>query len=211
MAVLSLTIDGVRYDDYVEERTLLVHLLRERLGKVSTHVGCDTNECGACTVLLDGRAVKSCSVLALQADGRTVTTIDSASLDIDTPLSQAAVLPSLARAFHRHRATPCGFCAPGMLLPAADLLTERPAPSEDDVRDALAGTWCRCGDEHAVVCAVLSAATELQGRDTSAETTSQGSASRDTHEAGRGGADPTTSDQRAPADHTLAGHPGASP
>jgi carbon-monoxide dehydrogenase small subunit len=214
MAVLSLTVDGVRYDDYIEERTLLVHLLRDRLGKVSTRVGCDTSECGACTVLVDGRAVRSCSLLALQADGRTVTTIDGAAQDDASP--HAAVLSSLAQAFRRHRATPCGLCTPGMLLSTADLLSECPVPTEDDVRNALAGTWCRCGDEHTVVRAVLSVATELQGLSSAAEGDSRGATpprvpSTDTRQTGGRTAASTASDRGARADHTLAGHPGASP
>ncbi|REF36251.1 (2Fe-2S)-binding protein [Thermasporomyces composti] len=213
MAVLNLTVDGVRYDDYIEERTLLVHLLRDRLGKVSTRVGCDTNECGACTVLVDGRAVRSCSMLALQADGRTVTTVDSASHAVDGPVphqtpSHQAVLEALAQTFRRHRATPCGFCTPGMLLSAVDLLSECPVPTEDEVRDALAGTRCRCGDEHTVVRAVLSAVTELRGL-TPAER-SRGTTSRDAPPPDPNqGESATDSAATARTDHTLAGHRGA--
>src|SRR5690606_31863097 len=136
----------------------------------------------------------------------TVTTIDSASQDDTSP--HAAVLSSLARAFRRHRATPCGFCTPGMLLTAADLLSECPVPSEDDVRNALAGTWGRCGDEHTVVRAVLSAAAELHGLSPAAEGGSRGGASQGVPSHQR--TDPTTSDRATQEDHTLAGHPGAS-
>ena len=121
MASISITVDGVRYDDDVEPRTLLVHYLRDTLGKVGTVVGCDTSNCGACTVLLDGRSVKSCSVLAVQADGHDVTTIEGLAADGE--------LHPVQQAFHDRHALQCGFCTPGMIMAAVSLLADEPNPT----------------------------------------------------------------------------------
>lgn len=147
---ISVTVDGVSYTDDVEPRTLLVHYLRETLGKVGTVVGCDTSNCGACTVHLDGRSVKSCNVLAVQADGCEVTTIEGLAPDGD--------LHPVQRAFHENHALQCGFCTPGMIMAATALLQENPSPTETEVREGLEGNLCRCTGYQNIVAAVLAAA-----------------------------------------------------
>jgi aerobic carbon-monoxide dehydrogenase small subunit len=150
MTAISITVDGVSYQDEVEPRTLLVHYLRERLGKTGTVVGCDTSNCGACTVHLDGSSVKSCTVLAVQADGHDVTTIEG--------LAQGGELHPMQQAFHENHALQCGFCTPGMIMQSIDLLKENPSPSEDEVREGLEGNLCRCTGYHNIVKAVMSVA-----------------------------------------------------
>jgi carbon-monoxide dehydrogenase small subunit len=151
MTQLRVTVDEVVYEDDVEPRLLLVHYLRERLGKVGTVVGCDTSNCGACTVLLDGRSVKSCSMLAVQADGRTVTTIEGLA-------GENGELHPVQRAFHEHHALQCGFCTPGMIMAACDLLSENPDPSEAEIREGIEGTLCRCTGYQNIVAAVQAVA-----------------------------------------------------
>ncbi|HET9082474.1 MAG TPA: (2Fe-2S)-binding protein [Trebonia sp.] len=148
---ISVNIDGVRYDDDVEPRLLLVHYLREQAGRTGTPIGCDTSNCGACTVLLNGRSVKSCSVLAVQADGGEVTTIQGLADD-------SGGLHPLQRAFHEEHALQCGYCTPGMILAAVDLLSENPHPTEEEVRDGLEGNLCRCTGYQNIVRAVMKAA-----------------------------------------------------
>ena len=150
MARIDVTVDGVRYSDEVEPRTLLVHYLRERLGKVGTPVGCDTSNCGACTVHLDGASVKSCAVLAVQADGATVTTIEG--------LSSNGELHPVQRAFHENHALQCGFCTPGMIMAAVDLLQHNEHPSDREIREGLEGNLCRCTGYQNIVRAVRAAA-----------------------------------------------------
>jgi carbon-monoxide dehydrogenase small subunit len=150
MTAIGMTVDGVSYQDEVEPRMLLVHYLRERLGKTGTVVGCDTSNCGACTVHLDGNSVKSCTVLAVQADGQDVTTIEG--------LAHAGELHPMQQAFHENHALQCGFCTPGMIMQSIDLLKENPDPSEDEVREGLEGNLCRCTGYHNIVKAVLSVA-----------------------------------------------------
>jgi carbon-monoxide dehydrogenase small subunit len=148
---ISITVDGLVNEDEVEPRTLLVQHLRDRLGKVGTVVGCDTSNCGACTVLLDGVSVKSCSVLAVQADGCAVTTIEG--------LAEAdGTLHPVQQAFHECHALQCGFCTPGMVLASIDLLDNNPDPTEDEVREGLEGNLCRCTGYQNIVKAVLAAA-----------------------------------------------------
>ena len=147
---ITVTVDGVRYADDLEARTLLVHYLRERLGKTGTVIGCDTSNCGACTVHLDGRSVKSCSVLAVQADGCEVTTIEGLAPDGD--------LHPMQRAFHENHALQCGFCTPGMIMQAIDLLGDNPDPSEDEVREGIEGNLCRCTGYQNIVKAIQAAA-----------------------------------------------------
>jgi carbon-monoxide dehydrogenase small subunit len=155
MTRISVTVDGVRYDDDVEPRTLLVHHLRERLGKVGTVVGCDTSNCGACTVLLAGEAVKSCAVLAVQADGVEVTTIEGlAGMD--------GGLHPVQRAFHEQHALQCGFCTPGMVMAAVDLLAENPDPTDAEIREGLAGNLCRCTGYQNIIRAVREAASAMR-------------------------------------------------
>jgi len=155
MARISLSVDGVRHEDDVEPRLLLVHYLRERLGRVGTPIGCDTSNCGACTVLMDGVSVKSCSVLAVQADGSSVTTIEGLATD--------GALHPVQQAFHEQHALQCGFCTPGMILAAVDLLNANPNPTEQEIREGLEGNLCRCTGYVNIVRAVRAAATEMQG------------------------------------------------
>jgi carbon-monoxide dehydrogenase small subunit len=150
MARVSLTVNGVQQSSEVEPRLLLVHYLRDTLGLTGTHVGCDTSNCGACTVHLDGEAVKSCTVLAVQADGSEVTTIEG--------LGRDGALHPLQEAFWQHHGLQCGYCTPGMIMASADLLARDPDPSEEDIREALAGNLCRCTGYHNIVKAVRSAA-----------------------------------------------------
>jgi carbon-monoxide dehydrogenase small subunit len=130
MANISVIVDGVRYEDQVEPRLLLVHYLREMLGKTGTPVGCDTSNCGACTVLMDGVSVKSCAVLAVQADKSEVTTIEGLA---------GGELHPMQRAFHEEHALQCGYCTPGMIIAATDLLRDNPHPTEAEIREGLEG------------------------------------------------------------------------
>ena len=152
---VSLSVNGKPVTATVEGRTLLVQLLREQLGLTGTHVGCDTSQCGACVVHLDGRSVKSCTLLAVQAEGARVTTIEG--------LGATDKLHPLQAAFRRHHGLQCGFCTPGMIMSAADLLARNPRPTEDEVREGLEGNICRCTGYHNIVAAILSAAAELRG------------------------------------------------
>ena len=148
---IQVTVDGQSYQDDVEARLLLVHFLRERAGKVGTPVGCDTSNCGACTVRMDGRTVKSCSVLAVQADGAEVTTIEGLAGSEWHPVQKA---------FKECHALQCGYCTPGMIMAAVDLLEDNPDPSEDEIRHGLEGNLCRCTGYHNIVKAVQMAASE---------------------------------------------------
>ena len=150
MTRISVTVDGVSYTDDVEPRMLLVHYLREQLGKTGTVVGCDTSNCGACTVHLDGRSVKSCSLLAVQADGHEVTTIEG--------LSTNGELHPMQKAFHENHALQCGFCTPGMIMQSIDFVQENPSPSDEEVRHGLEGNLCRCTGYQNIVKAVQAAA-----------------------------------------------------
>ncbi|MCI0689122.1 MAG: (2Fe-2S)-binding protein [Sporichthyaceae bacterium] len=156
MAQISVTVDGVAYRDEVEPRLLLVHYLRDRLGRTGTPVGCDTSNCGACTVLLDGSSVKSCSVLAVQADGRSVTTIQGLSSNGDWHPVQ--------HAFHQCHALQCGYCTPGMVLASVDLLSRNPDPSDTEIREGLEGNLCRCTGYQNIVAAVRSAGAVMRER-----------------------------------------------
>ena len=147
---VTMKVDGVNYSDEVEPRTLLVHYLREQLGKVGTVVGCDTSNCGACTVHLDGKSVKSCTMLAVQADGHDVTTIEG--------LATNGQLHPMQQAFHDNHALQCGFCTPGMILAAYQMLERYPKPSEEQIRHQLEGNLCRCTGYHNIVKAVMAAA-----------------------------------------------------
>jgi carbon-monoxide dehydrogenase small subunit len=153
---ISITVDGLVNEDDVEPRTLLVQHLRDRLGKVGTVIGCDTSNCGSCTVLMDGVSVKSCSVLAVQADGSAITTVEGLAAADGT-------LHPVQQAFHDHHALQCGFCTPGMLMASIDLLNENPDPSETEVREGLEGNLCRCTGYQNIVKAVLAAAASGSG------------------------------------------------
>jgi carbon-monoxide dehydrogenase small subunit len=150
MTLINMTVDGVKYQDEVEPRMLLVFYLRERLGKTGTVVGCDTSNCGACTVHLDGRSVKSCNVLAVQADGGEVETIEG--------LAQNGELHPMQKAFHENHALQCGYCTPGMIMQSIDLLNDNPDPTEQEIREGLEGNLCRCTGYHNIVKAVQAAA-----------------------------------------------------
>jgi len=143
---VSLTVNGVLYELELEPRELLVYVLRERLGLTGTVVGCDTSSCGACTVLLDGESVKSCTLLGVQADGHEVTTIEG--------LAQDGELHPLQESFHEHHALQCGYCTSGMVLAAVSLLEENPSPSADEIRHALEGNICRCTGYQNIVAAI---------------------------------------------------------
>jgi carbon-monoxide dehydrogenase small subunit len=146
---VSLLVNGESRSVEVEGRTLLVHALRDGLGLTGAHIGCDTSQCGACTVLLDGRAVKSCSVLAFQAEGREITTIEGLASDGD--------LHPIQRAFVEHHGLQCGFCTPGVILTAADLLSRNAAPSDEEIRHSLRGNLCRCTGYQGIVESVRAA------------------------------------------------------
>jgi aerobic carbon-monoxide dehydrogenase small subunit len=152
MARIELTVDGARVSDEVEPRMLLVQYLREKLGKTGTVIGCDTSNCGACTVHLDGRSVKSCNVLAVQANGHEVTTIEGLA-------EPGGTLHAVQAAFHECHALQCGFCTPGMIMQSVDLLNDNPNPSEEEIRNGLEGNLCRCTGYHNIVRAVQTAAT----------------------------------------------------
>ncbi len=150
---VEITVNGERRADEIEPRLLLVHYLREGCGLRATNVGCDTTSCGACTVLLDGVSVKSCTVLAAQANGRSVTTVEGLS-------GADGQLHPVQQAFRREHGLQCGFCTPGMVMATVGLLAENPHPTEQEVREGLEGNFCRCTGYHNIVRAVLSAAGE---------------------------------------------------
>ncbi len=154
MTRITVMVDGVSYVDEIEPRTLLVHHLRERLGKTGTVIGCDTSNCGACTVHLDGRSVKSCSVFAVQVDGSEITTIEG--------LAREGKLHPMQQAFHDNHALQCGYCTPGMIMQAIDLLGDDPDPDEQTVRAGIEGNLCRCTGYQNIVRAVLDAAEKMK-------------------------------------------------
>jgi aerobic carbon-monoxide dehydrogenase small subunit len=151
---VQATVNGVTRESEVEPRLLLVHWLRDELGLTGTHVGCDTSNCGACTVHLNGEAVKSCTVLAAQADGAEVTTIEG--------IGDEQALHPLQQAFWENHGLQCGYCTPGMIMAAADLLARTPDPSEEQIREALAGNLCRCTGYQNIVRAVQAAAGQVR-------------------------------------------------
>ena len=150
MIPVAITVNGVRHEAEVEPRTLLVDFLRDRLGLTGTKVGCDTSQCGSCTIHLDGRAVKACTVLAVQADGSSVTTIEGLASD--------GRLHPVQEAFWEKHGLQCGFCTPGMIMAAVDLLERTADPSDDEIRHALEGNLCRCTGYENIVRAVREAA-----------------------------------------------------
>ena len=153
MRRVAITVNGVRHEVEVEPRQLLVYFLREQLGLTGTNVGCDTTTCGACTVLLDGRSVKACTMLAVQADGREVTTIEG--------LARDGHLHPLQRAFHEEHALQCGYCTPGMIMAAVSLIDEHGTLDEEEIRKGLEGNLCRCTGYQNIVKAIQRAADEL--------------------------------------------------
>ena len=155
MTRISLKVDGMPVTDDVEPRLLLVQYLREVLGKTGTVIGCDTSNCGSCTVHLDGEAVKSCTVFAVQADGSEVTTIEG--------IAPQGSLHPMQKAFHEMHGLQCGFCTPGMIMASIDLVNDNPDPSEDEVREGIEGNLCRCTGYQNIVRAVQQAAAEMSG------------------------------------------------
>jgi len=147
---ITVTVNGVTHEAEVEERELLVYFLREGLGLTGTNVGCDTSSCGTCTIHLDGESVKSCTLLAVQADGAEITTIEG--------LATNGELHPMQAAFQEHHGLQCGYCTPGMIMAATSLLKENPSPSEDDIRHGLEGNLCRCTGYHNIVKAVAAVA-----------------------------------------------------
>jgi carbon-monoxide dehydrogenase small subunit len=155
MPTVSMTVNGKSVTGDVEARTLLVHFLRDKLGLTGTHVGCDTSQCGACVVHVDGASVKSCTMLAVQADGTEVTTIEG--------LANGDTMHPMQAAFREHHGLQCGFCTPGMVMSAVDLAQKNASPSEQEVRDWLEGNICRCTGYHNIVKAVQAGAKAMRG------------------------------------------------
>jgi aerobic carbon-monoxide dehydrogenase small subunit len=155
VARVSVTVNGVAREAEVEPRTLLVYFLRESLGLTGTNVGCDTSSCGSCTILLDGESVKSCTLLAVQAEGREVTTIEGIADD--------GQMHPIQDAFHRNHGLQCGYCTPGMIMAAASFLQENPTPTDEQVRESLEGNLCRCTGYQNIVKAILDAAGTMSG------------------------------------------------
>jgi len=153
---ISMTVNGKPVSAEVDARTLLVHFLREHLRLTGTHVGCDTSQCGACTVHVDGRAIKSCSMLAAQADGAEVLTIEG--------IAANGALHPMQAAFKEHHGLQCGFCTPGMVMSALELVKRHPAPSEETIRAELEGNFCRCTGYHNIVKAVKAGAANMGGK-----------------------------------------------
>jgi carbon-monoxide dehydrogenase small subunit len=159
---LKLTVNGVARSDQVEPRLLLVHYLRETCGLRAANVGCDTTSCGACTVLLNGESVKSCTVLAAQANGQSVLTTEGL-------VAEDGSLHPVQRAFREQHGLQCGFCTPGMVMASTSLLAENPHPTEQEVREGLEGNFCRCTGYHNIVRAVLAAADALSSGSAAAD------------------------------------------
>jgi aerobic carbon-monoxide dehydrogenase small subunit len=152
---ITVTVNGAQHTLEVEPRTLLVHLIRETLNLTGTHIGCDTTSCGACTILLNGKSVKSCTVLAVQANGKSITTIEGVS-------TEGAMNP-LQEGFKENHGLHCGFCTPGMIMRATELLANNPDPTEDEIRWGISGNLCRCTGYNNIVKAILYASAKMRG------------------------------------------------
>lgn len=150
---ITLTVNGTSVTKEVEARELLVHFVRDHLSLTGTHIGCDTSSCGACTILVDGKATKSCTMLAVQADGSTITTIEG--------LASNGALHPLQEGFKENHGLQCGFCTPGMVMTAVDLLQRNPNPSEHEIREGLEGNYCRCTGYHNIVKSIQYAAKKM--------------------------------------------------
>lgn len=155
MATINVTVNGKQHSSDVEPRTLLVHYLREHLNLTGTHIGCDTSQCGACVVHLNGESVKACTVLAIQADGGTITTIEG--------LAQNGQLHPLQEGFWEKHGLQCGYCTPGVIMAAADLLADNPNPSDEEIRHGIEGNLCRCTGYENIVRAIRYAADKMAG------------------------------------------------
>ena len=156
MSVVTMTVNGERRSDEIEDRTLLVHYLRENLRLTGTHIGCDTSQCGACVVHVDGRAVKSCTMFAVQANGADVTTIEGVAKNGELHPVQAA--------FREHHGLQCGFCTPGMIMTAIDMIRRKPSLDRQTIREELEGNICRCTGYHNIVSAIEAAAKQMSGK-----------------------------------------------
>ena len=152
---VSMTVNGTTYTNDVEPRTLLVHYLRENLRLTGTNVGCDTSQCGACTIHVDGEAIKSCTMLAVQADGSKVTTIEG--------LVENGELHPVQKAFKENHGLQCGYCTPGMIMAAVEMLKNNPNPNEENIRNGLEGNFCRCTGYHNIIKSVKAAAISMKG------------------------------------------------
>jgi carbon-monoxide dehydrogenase small subunit len=155
---ITITVNGEKHTVEVEPRTLLVHLVREIINLTGTHIGCDTSSCGACTLLLDGKSIKSCTVLAVQADGKEVITVEG--------LATAEGLHPIQEGFKENHGLHCGFCTPGMMLRAVELLEHNPNPTEEEIRWGIAGNLCRCTGYNNIVKAIQYAAAKMRGEET---------------------------------------------
>jgi carbon-monoxide dehydrogenase small subunit len=153
---ITVTVNGTAHTLEVEPRLLLVHMIREVLNLTGTHIGCDTSSCGACTILLDGKSIKSCTVLAVQADGKSITTIEGVSAE--------GQMNPLQEGFHLNHALHCGFCTPGMIMRATELLADNPNPTEEEIRWGIAGNLCRCTGYNNIVKAIQYAGAKMQGK-----------------------------------------------
>ncbi len=154
---ITVTINGTPHTVEVEPRMLLVHLIREKLSMTGTHIGCDTSSCGACTILINGKSAKSCTILAVQADGKEVTTVEG--------LATAEGLHPIQEGFKENHGLHCGFCTPGMMLRAVELLEKNPTPSEEEIRWGIAGNLCRCTGYNNIVKAIQYASAKMQGNE----------------------------------------------
>ena len=152
---VSMKVNGILHENEVEPRTLLVHHLRENLGLTGTNIGCDTSQCGACTIHVNGEAVKSCTMLAIQADGKNITTIEG--------LSTNGELHPVQKAFWENHGLQCGYCTPGMIMASVDMLKNNPNPTEEEIRNGLEGNLCRCTGYHNIVKSVKAAADSMKG------------------------------------------------
>jgi carbon-monoxide dehydrogenase small subunit len=152
---ITLTVNGAQHTAEVEPRTLLVHFIRETLNLTGTHIGCDTSNCGACTILLNGKSVKSCTLLAVQANGKSITTIEGVSKD--------ETMNPLQEGFKENHGLHCGFCTPGMIMRATELLADNPNPTEDEIRWGISGNLCRCTGYNNIVKAILYASAKMRG------------------------------------------------
>ena len=154
---ITVTVNGTAHTVDVEPRLLLVHLIRETLDMTGTHIGCDTSSCGACTILLDGKSIKSCTVLAVQADGKSVMTVEG--------LAEPGTMHALQEGFKENHGLHCGFCTPGMLMRAKELLEENPNPTEDEIRWGISGNLCRCTGYNNIVKAIQYASAKMRGEE----------------------------------------------
>ena len=154
---INITVNGTAHTVEVEPRTLLVHLIREQLSMTGTHIGCDTSSCGACTILINGRSAKSCTILAVQADGKEIATVEG--------LATAEGLHPIQEGFHLNHALHCGFCTPGMMMRAVELLEKNPNPTEEEIRWGISGNLCRCTGYNNIVKAIQWTSAKMQNKD----------------------------------------------